>query len=497
MLPRPKSLSIRLALASIVSAAAVAVVCGAALVSMRGVSSYTATVVARHLATMNDTSAFEALLYHRGFAAEYMLTGDRRLLAPLAVSRGTFEGWLARARESVRREEALHLLAQIEHAHTRYQKTRSEGIVRFDAGDRASAGKLLLATHGHIEEILQLFRRFNALGRRDAEGTLADAERSTHRLGWVIAVTSLFAVLASLVTGTFLAQRVVRPIYELQLQVASAAERMRFEVRPGGDLGALASDVATIVRRLEDMDAALVEQRRRLIQSEKLSAVGELAAKLAHEILNPLTGMKTAAQVLARSAQARSVEVAAVRETAEALDREIGRVNDLVRRLVDFSRPLAPRLEPVPVARLLAQATEASAHELRRRGVTVKVEEETGLPAIAVDPLLCTQAVSNLLCNAAQASVEGGVVTLSARRAPAHGRDGVSLEVADEGSGIAPQVERVLFHPFVTTREKGHGLGLAVSQNIVLEHGGRISGRNREGAPGAIFEIWLPVGGQV
>ena len=488
----PKHPSWLLALALLVSTAAVAVVCGVSLISLRGVSSFTESVVARHMAMLNDTSVFESLLFHRGLAAEYMLTGDRSLLSPLDTSRETFENWLTRARSNAANDEARRLLSQIERDHAEYQATRSRAIALFDEGNRTEALSLLLATHQHIGNILKAFRGFNSEGQEQAEATLAAATASTYRLGWVIVLTSVLAVLASLAAGTLFAQRVARPIYELQLQMASVAERMRVEVRPHGDLGGLASDVAALVQRLENMDAELVEQRRRLIQSEKLSAVGEIAAKLAHEVLNPLTGMKAAARVLARSAQTGSVEVAAIRETAESLDREIGRVNDLVRRLVDFSRPLAPRLDSISVSQIFNHAIEASQQELEAHRVTLRRHEEDGLPQIHVDPLLMTQALTNLLCNAAQAMSDGGAVEMGARKVSAHGREHVVIDVRDEGPGISAAVMEKLFHPFVTTKTKGHGLGLAVCENIINEHGGRITAQNRGDRPGAVFEVWIP-----
>jgi signal transduction histidine kinase len=251
------------------------------------------------------------------------------------------------------------------------------------------------------------------------------------------------------------------------------------------------------VQRLEATDAALAEHRRHLIQSEKLSAVGELAAKLAHEVLNPLAGMKAAVQLLARqgAAQPGGVDVLS---TAEALNREITRVEGLVRRLVNYSRPLAPRLEVVSVGSLLDAAQEASQTVLERCGTAIDRREEADLPRVEVDPLLVTQALSNLIANAAQATAAAGRtdgVELGADRTQVHGRDQIVIRVVDRGTGLPDSHLRELFKPFFTTKPDGHGLGLAVSQNVVLEHGGRISARNRpaEQGPGAVFEIQLPV----
>src|SRR5205823_771319 len=147
------------------------------------------------------------------------------------------------------------------------------------------------------------------------------SEGSVRRLARLLVGTALAGAAASLIAGFLWARRITRPIYELQVQVESAAERTRIKVSPDkGDLDGISGQVAALIESLEETNAALAEHRRRLIQSEKLSAIGELAAKLAHEVLNPLAGMKAAVQLLARS-HPHSAERA--QETARALSGEI------------------------------------------------------------------------------------------------------------------------------------------------------------------------------
>jgi signal transduction histidine kinase len=231
------------------------------------------------------------------------------------------------------------------------------------------------------------------------------------------------------------------------------------------------------------------------VQSEKLSAIGELSTKLAHEVLNPITGIKTSIQLLARRAGATSDGAAAAR-TCEAIDREIARVEGLLQRLMNFARPLSPRVEVVSVGTILDSALDATGPILRDLKVAVDRRCDPALPPIEVDPALMTQVLVNLLTNAAQAMApSGGPIELSARREIVMGRDEVAIQVSDHGPGIPDTVRTDLFKPFFTTKRDGHGLGLAVSQNIVLEHGGRILGANRPPADGAgaVFEVQLPL----
>jgi hypothetical protein len=298
---------------------------------------------------------------------------------------------------------------------------------------------------------------------------------------------------ASLLVGFFWARRITKPIYELEVRIESAAERTRIKVEPGRPgLEALGDQVTGLIDKLEQTDAALAEHRRRLIQSEKLSAVGELAAKLAHEVLNPLAGIKAAIQVLARQRDAASP----VTEVVEAVDREVSRVDSLLRRLMSFARPLAPKVQVVEIGTILDQALDATRARLQARGVKVERSDEPGLPPLEADPLLLSQALANLLANAADATpAPGGIIEVTVARARVLDRAEIQVRVADHGAGISDDAAAQLFKPFFTTKAEGHGLGLAVSQNIVLEHGGRIAARNRpaEQGPGAIFELSLPI----
>jgi signal transduction histidine kinase len=148
------------------------------------------------------------------------------------------------------------------------------------------------------------------------------------------------------------------------------------------------------------------------------------------------------------------------------------------------------------VKALLDAALDAAQPVLARCAVRVDRDEDEQLEPVEVDPLLFTQALVNLIVNAAEAMApSGGRVELTARRAHVLGRDQVSIRVADRGPGIPETRLKELFKPFFTTKAEGHGLGLAVSQNILLEHGGRIVAENRpphEGT-GAAFEVQLPI----
>jgi two-component system NtrC family sensor kinase len=489
---RSSNLSFRLALASLASALAVAVVCVVGLVSLRNISSVTSEAVGRQIVALDESRAFESLLYQKGFLAQYMLSGDRTWLAQVDARRAAFESWLASAEGQAPAGTRNELVRRIKSEYVNYDVTRRRALQRFDGGERREALALLAEAQARTEELLASIQAFGELRRRQAEETLAVAEEATQRLAGFLVAASVLAAVASIAAGFLWARRFARPIYELRLRAESVAHRTRLQVEAGrGDLDGLAAHVTALLARLEEMDGTLMEQRRRLAQNEKLSEIGELAAKLAHELLNPMAGMKAATQLLARAASAGTVDGHEVRDTAGALDAEISRVEQLVRRLVDYARPLSPRFEACEPGKLVTSALEVSRRELDRAGVTVRQNVEPGLPPLEADPLLVTQALSNIICNAAQAAAAGTSIDIDVRRSVEAG-ELVVFEVADRGAGLAAETLTRLFRPFFTTKPSGHGLGLAVSHHIIVEHGGRITAHNRSGG-GARFQVAIPV----
>lgn len=501
-----RRLSQQLALASIGTVVAVGVVCAVGLFSLGNASRVARQAVTRELELADDATGMSAFLYQKGFVAEYLLTGNRRWLQDLERSRPDFESWLVRAEEKVGDANGRRLLNEIRVEYAAFDRVRRHAIALFEGGQIAESRAELEANRLHAQRLRGLFDRLAHGVRSDANDRMARAERSVRGLAGLLVATSLLGASASLLVGFLWARRITRPIYELQVRVESAAERIRLEVGPGRlGLDALGDQVTALVEKLEQTDVALAEHRRRLIQSEKLSAVGELAAKLAHEVLNPLAGIKSAMQVLARQGDGNGPghareqgqdPGARIASVVEAVDHEITRVDGLLRRLMSYARPLAPRMQVVTVAAVLDGALDAARPHLERRGAKVERSEEPALPAIEADPLLLTRALVNLLSNAADAMAPGGgSVELHAGRTAGTGRDEVVIRVADRGPGIPDVVAAQLFKPFFTTKPDGNGLGLALSHNILLEHGGRVTARNRasgDGA-GAIFELALPI----
>jgi two-component system sensor histidine kinase HydH len=252
----------------------------------------------------------------------------------------------------------------------------------------------------------------------------------------------------------------------------------------------LAERLAETNRRLEHAQA---EARR----SERLAALGQLSAGLAHEIRNPLGVIKGSAEMLTQKLQA-SDELA--RELAGYISTEVNRLSDLVTEFLDFARPLHAQPHPADLVALLDRVLQIVADRFAGKqepGKTVRVERHyaSGLPPVPLDESLCEQAFLNLVQNAYEAmqeTGEGGSLRVDVHPATQDDQKGVELRLADTGPGVPEELREEIFNPFVTTKKTGVGLGLSIVSKIVDGHHGSIHVKNApEG--GAVFTLFFPL----
>ncbi|HWR05139.1 MAG TPA: ATP-binding protein [Humidesulfovibrio sp.] len=241
-----------------------------------------------------------------------------------------------------------------------------------------------------------------------------------------------------------------------------------------------------ILRDLREIKR-LQEQVRR---SERLSALGNLAAGIAHEIRNPLSSIKGFATFLAAKVQGEGPEKEAGKEAAKIMIQEVDRLNRVVSELLEFARPGQPVLKPGDVNMVINQALRLCGSDAAARGVDVRFEPGVSLPPIPLDAERLTQALLNLFLNAIQAMDKGGALTVSARVEGDPAR--LALRVADTGTGMSPEVLASIFNPYFTTRPTGTGLGLAIVHRVVEGHGGEIKVESQPGA-GTAFTMLLPL----
>ncbi len=254
------------------------------------------------------------------------------------------------------------------------------------------------------------------------------------------------------------------------------------------------------IKRYQELAETLAETNRKLEQaqeearrSERLAALGQMSAGLAHEIRNPLGVIKGSAEMLHQKL-GESNPLAS--ELAGSISSETNRLSSLVTRFLDFARPLYAELVPQQVTPLLDYALHSVAMTHKEEGkVRVERRYEPNLPAIPLDESLCEQAFVNLIQNAYDAmGAAGGTLRITATRAD-KGCNGVEVRIGDTGPGIPAELKEQIFNPFVTTKKTGVGLGLSIVSKIIDGHHGTIRVENGDGSggsTGAQFVMFFP-----
>lgn len=251
----------------------------------------------------------------------------------------------------------------------------------------------------------------------------------------------------------------------------------------------LALENARLYESLEGALSTIRATQDKLVQSEKLAALGEMAAKIAHEIKNPLTVIGGFAARMARK------EGEAANGTSgrypEIILKEVQRLERIIHQTLYFSRDVLPDFHPVHLCAEIREVLAMFRDELEASGIRTVTGCAADLPVIQCDPDQIRQLLWNLISNAVHVMGSGGILTVRAKRASADEGDGVVLQVGDTGGGIPYDIVHNIFNPFFTTKSKGTGLGLPIVHAIVEKHGGSIHLDNREGE-GVNFLIFLP-----
>ena len=256
-------------------------------------------------------------------------------------------------------------------------------------------------------------------------------------------------------------------------------------------------------QRYQELAETLAETNRRLEQaqadarrSERLAALGQMSAGLAHEIRNPLGVIKGSAEMLHQKL-GESNPLAS--ELAGYISTETNRLSALVTRFLDFARPLHAELAPQEITAVLDRSLQAVALNRKEGDPPVRVERQyqAGLPPVPLDEGLCEQAFVNLIQNAYDAmGSSGGTLRVTAARAYTANREGIEARIEDTGPGIPDELREQIFNPFVTTKKTGVGLGLSIVSKIVDSHHGTIrveSGKDGNGLQGAGFVVFFPM----
>ncbi|HBA87722.1 MAG TPA: two-component sensor histidine kinase [Geobacter sp.] len=303
-----------------------------------------------------------------------------------------------------------------------------------------------------------------------------------------LVATSMVFVLGMILT-IFLARRYTYPIHRLATgvkNVSSGDLSVTFQVQSSDEIGELAENLNEMVGKLKEKE----QLEKRLYEAEHLSKVGQLAAGIAHEIRNPLNYISLAIDHLKSellpSCPGKGEELEAITTN---IKEEVRKANYMVLNFMNYGRPLKLRLQQITYPELVDKAMPIMQDRLNEQRIEVVREIPDDLPPIEVDPELMRNCLCNFISNGAQAMPDGGRITLGAGLDPETGA--CRLTFHDQGVGIEPQDLEKVFQPYFTTKEAGIGLGLAITERIVKEHGGTVSVQSSIGA-GTTFTVTLP-----
>jgi signal transduction histidine kinase len=291
-------------------------------------------------------------------------------------------------------------------------------------------------------------------------------------------IAAVLSVIVLIVVSQVVARRVTAPLERLVRFVSTASPQGAARAEVGDDeIGALADSFNTMLDRLD-------ESRVALVRSEKLGLAGLFAARVAHDIRNPLSSIKMQTQLLRSKLETGTED----RETLAAVLHDVAQVESVVRDLMDLANPGALSLSPGDLNAVMRDALAQLSAQLAYRKIRVELSLTDPLPSVAIDALRLRQALINVLVNGSEAMHTGGELRVSS------GAEGGAawIRICDDGVGIDPALVERVFDPFVSTKPEGVGLGLVNVKSVVEGHGGGIRLEPRR-PRGTCVYIWLPV----
>ncbi|MGC2422740.1 MAG: ATP-binding protein [Nitrospirota bacterium] len=350
-------------------------------------------------------------------------------------------------------------------------------------------------------------------GVLEVDVSLAEMQKHVGRLRktmiiWAVAITGLLALALS----TLLSKIVTTPIRDLTNTMAKAEEGLdvRAKVISEDELGRLAHSFNSMIIKLNKTKKKVEKLHyEQMKKADRLATVGEMAAGIAHEIKNPLTGIAGVIQILGKGIPPEDERHKIIKEVLEQIDR----LDKAVKNLLSFARPPAPNLTEVSVNGLLEKIMAFLSPQFSKNRVTVRKDYSPDVPEVLGDPELLQQVFLNIILNGVQAMPGGGELrvktSISSITAPIMHKvgsaedmellpeegartDAITITISDSGKGIQPENMAKIFNPFFTTRQQGTGLGLAITQKIIEQHGGGIT---VDSVPGewTAFTIYLPM----
>ncbi len=320
---------------------------------------------------------------------------------------------------------------------------------------------------------------------RSVDALLDDARARERLAGRLLIGSATFTVVVGL-SLAFVARRLLAPLAAVT-ERAQAVARGDLTPRP---VVAKNDEIGELAMTFEGMVGAIARANAELLASERLAAIGKMAAQVTHEVRNPLSSLALNVELLEDELEARDGEARAL---VTAIKLEVERLTLLTEKYLSLARRSHPDFQEEDLGLVVSDAVSSSQAELAQHEIRTELSIEPDLPAVSLDETQIRQVMLNLIRNAREAMQGGGELSVTVRALrPPEPPDRLEISVNDSGGGMDDETREHLFEPFFTTKRHGNGLGLAITQEIVEAHGGKIRCERQE-PRGTRFVIELPV----
>ncbi len=418
----------------------------------------------------------------------YLLDPKPIRLEPIQDDHDAFEKALRLAKESVQTSEEGEYVTQIEEGYQHYLRELAQLSEEVKHANKPMEFQKLADAHP-IREMVNPCQELLRLSETRMDQTFQDSNRVSRLAQLGLLLLGFGGPVGGLICGYGIARGLSRSIYQLSVRVQDMAQRLdqdiaSVSVAADGDIVNLDKQLQQVVCRVEEVAERAQRHQREMLRAEQLSAVGQLAASVAHEVRNPLTSVKLLVESAMRAPQQKPLTKADL----EVMHAEVVRLEQTVQSFLDFARLPTPQRSNVDLREVTKQAVELVRARARQQGVEVAFLNQERAVSGNVDGNQIRTVLVNLFLNSLDAMPHGGRLEIDLDVSPT---SEVLVRVADTGSGIPAEMAGRLFTPFASTKPTGTGLGLSISRRIIEEHGGQITAANRpEG--GACFTIALP-----
>lgn len=449
-------------------------------------------LIEKDIAAFQSAEALEsALVNQKGFVTYYFLDRDPDWLRQLGEYRQIFKQRLDDTKKLSEEESQKKIIDDIEKEYNVYIELKDIVIAYYKAGEYEKGTKLHKEVRKRFSAILKLCDEYKNIHKNRIIHAKEESHNEAVNLRF-FSITGLLIIMVLVIVMTFvLVNNILRPVHRLIIEAGREGKSGTSDgsTYAKDEIKALAESVRGLINDVDHTHTELEKSREHLQQAEKMALVGKLAAGMAHSIRNPFTSVKMRLFSLGRSQNMAETQ----KDDINVISEEIKHIDTIVQNFLEFSRPPKLKIQRISPSVVVDLALQLLVHRLKSYDVTVEVIRNKPLSEINADPEQLKEVLVNLIVNACEAMVRGGIITINEKEmADAHLGKAAILEISDNGPGIPESVIGKVMEPFFTTKEEGTGLGLSIVASIIEEHKGRIDIKSKEGE-GTTFIITLPL----